>query len=253
MGCSIGIGVDPKIKNLITELDEKIDDFYKTFIKEVEEVKKKQEKQLNKRHEDLEKKIKEIKEKKEKAEKEGAEALKKAKEETDKELTDTLKTLNEKEYDVEQDLLINEANKMHCLFELGLTFADPIKNISLDKLKEKATKAPSIAVGKIQAEIEEIKKYTPRQVLDKAIGKPIMNALAKKGMSETVLKSFKKDLLKQREDRRKKEMKEFSIEIKYPEEKNIDVDLFQFIKEEYKDFKEDMRKEIVKQLNKSIK
>ena len=177
--------------------------------------------------------------------------MKKTKEEKDKELTDTLKKLNETEYEVEQELLIKEANKMHCLFELGLTFADPIKNISLDKLKEKATKVPSMVVAKIQAEIEEVKKYTPRQVLDNAIGKPIMSALAKKGMSETVLKSFKKNLLKQREDRRKKEMKEFSIKINYPEEKNIDDDLFQFIKGEYEDFEEAMKKEMVKQLIKT--
>ena len=46
-------------------------------------------------------------------------------------------------------------------------------------------------------------------------------------------------------------MKEFNIEIKYPEEKNIDVDLFKFIKEEYTDFKETMKKEMIKQLIKS--
>ena len=178
--------------------------------------------------------------------------MKKAKEETEKELTETLKQLNDKEYEVEQDLLINEANKMHCLFDLGLEFANPVKDIALDELKEKAAKAPSMAVAKIQSEIEEIKKYTPRQVLDTTVGKPIMSALAKKGMSETVLKSFKKDLIKQRGDRRKKEMKEFNIEIKYPEEKSIDVDLFQFIKEEYKDFKDTLKKEMIKQVIKSV-
>ena len=71
-------------------------------------------------------------------------------------------------------------------------------------------------------------------------------------MSETVLKSFKKELIKQRGDRRKKEMKEFNIEIKYPEEKSIDVDLFQFIKEEYKDFKDTLKKEMIKQVIKSV-
>lgn len=251
MGCSVSIGVDPKIKNLIAELYDKIDDFYNSFVKEVEEIKEEQEKQLKERHQKLENKVKEIKEKKEKAQKEGAEAIQKAKEQTEKELTETLKKLNDEEYEVEQKLLINEANKMHCLFDLGLEFANPLKDITLDKLKEKAAKAPSMAVAKIQSEIEEIKKYTPRQVLDTTVGKPIMSALAKKGMSETVLVSFKKDLIKQRGDRRKKEMKEFNIEIKYPEEKNIDVDLFKFIKEEYKDFKETMKKEMIKQLIKS--
>lgn len=178
--------------------------------------------------------------------------MKKAKEETDKELTETLKKLNEKEYEVEQDLLINEANKMHCLFDLGLEFANPVKDIALDELKEKAAKAPSVTVAKIQSQIEEIKKYTPRQVLDTTVGKPIMSALAKKGMSETVLVSFKKDLIKQRGDRRKKEMKEFNIDIKYPEEKSIDVDLFKFIKEEYKDFKDTLKKEMIKQVIKSV-
>ena len=252
MGCSISIGVDPKLKNIIAELYDKIDDFYKSFVKEVEELKEKQENQLKERHTDLQKKIDEIKAKKEKAEKQGAEALKKAKEETDKELTETLKKLNEKEYEVEQDLLINEANKMHCLFDLGLEFANPVKDIALDELKEKAAKAPSVTVAKIQSQIDEIKKYTPRQVLDTTVGKPIMSALAKKGMSETVLVSFKKDLIKQRGDRRKKEMKEFNIDIKYPEEKSIDVDLFKFIKEEYKDFKDTLKKEMIKQVIKSV-
>ena len=252
MGCSVSIGVDPKLKNIIAELYDKIDDFYKSFVTEVEELKQKQEKQLKDRHEDLEKKINEINERKEKAKNEGEEALKKTKEETEKELTETLKQLNDKEYEVEQDLLINEANKMHCLFDLGLEFANPVKDIALDELKEKAEKAPSMTVAKIQSEIEEIKKYTPRQVLDTAVGKPIMSALAKKGMSETILVSFKKDLIKQRGDRRKKEMKEFNIEIKYPEEKSIDVDLFKFIKEEYKDFKDTIKKEIIKQAIKSV-
>ena len=71
MGCSFSIGVDPKLKNIIAELYDKIDDFYKSFVKEVEELKQKQEQQLKDRHADLEKKINELKEKKEKAQKEG--------------------------------------------------------------------------------------------------------------------------------------------------------------------------------------
>jgi len=33
MGCSVSIGLDPKTKNLIAELYDKIDDFYNSFVK----------------------------------------------------------------------------------------------------------------------------------------------------------------------------------------------------------------------------
>ena len=54
MGCSgIKIGVDPEIAKLLASLDEKIEDFNKTFIEEAEKCKKELEKEIKTRHEKL--------------------------------------------------------------------------------------------------------------------------------------------------------------------------------------------------------
>ena len=56
MGC--GFGVDPEIAKILASLDEKVEDFNKTFIEEADKVKKELDDFLKERHDSLEKKKK---------------------------------------------------------------------------------------------------------------------------------------------------------------------------------------------------
>ena len=131
MGCSVG--VDPEIAKILLTLDEKIEEYLKTFVEDVKKVKDAQDKQLKERKD----KLQQLKEKNE-------------------EITEEiLKELNKKELEVEIDILSNEVDKMHYIFDTGLTLVEPIRKITLNKLLEKAKSAPSIALASINKEIEE--------------------------------------------------------------------------------------------------
>ena len=63
-------------------------------------------------------------------------------------------------------------------------------------------------------------------------------------MSETVLKGFKKELMKERAERRKKEREEFGIKKNEFDGENIDklkLDLYSLIEQEYKDINKHYR------------
>ena len=214
MGCSSPcsfLSPDPDIKKILDELNEKCDELEEVFKKKRDELKKAQKDKFSERYDQL----KELKDKNE-------------------EITEeTLKDLNKKEVEVEVKALIQKVNEIHCLFEKGLEFAEPLKKVSIDKLLEKAKSAPAIGVKKINAEIEEIKKMPDVEFLNSNYGKPLKTALAKKGMSKTFLTDFKKNLLKERSDRRKKEREEFGIKKnEFDEDENIDIDLYSLIDKE---------------------
>ena len=214
MGCSSPcsfLSPDPDIKKIIDEVNEKCDELEEVFKKKRDELKKAQEESFSDRHKEL----KELKDKNEEI--------------TEKTLID----LNKKEVDVEVKALTQKVNEIHCLFEKGLEFAEPLKKVSIDKLLEKAKSAPAIGVKKINAEIEEIKKMPDVEFLNSKFGKPLKTALAKKGMSKTFLTDFKKNLLKERSDRRKKEREEFGIKKnEFDEDENIDINLSSLIDKE---------------------
>ena len=214
MGCSSPcsfLSPDPDIKKIIDEVNEKCDELEEVFKKKRDELKKAQEESFSDRHKEL----KELKDKNEEI--------------TEKTLID----LNKKEVDVEVKALTQKVNEIHCLFEKGLEFAEPLKKVSIDKLLEKAKSAPAIGVKKINAEIEEIKKMPDVEFLNSKFGKPLKTALAKKGMSKTFLTDFKKNLLKERSDRRKKEREEFGIKKnEFDDDENIDIDLYSLIEKE---------------------
>ena len=214
MGC-LGIGVDPEIAKILASLDSKVEEYKETFEKEVKEVKEKQEKQLEERHD----KLAELKEKK-------------------VEITEKiLKDLNKKELLIEIDFLSNEVNKMHYIFDLGLELSEPLRKVTLDKLLEKAKTAPAIALKKINSQIEEIKSFPLIDFLNSTYGKVLKDALVKKGMSATLLNSFKKQLFKERGERRKKEREEFNIKVNEFKDEKIDdikLDLFSLVEKEYK-------------------
>ena len=223
MGCSgFRLGVDPEISKLLASLDSKIEEYDKTFNKEAEKVKKAQEDQLKKRKE----KLTELKEKNE-------------------EITEqTIKDLNKDELKVEIDLLANAVDKIHYIFSVGKELVEPLRKITLDKLMEKAKSAPAMAIKKINEQIEEVKKIPVIDFIDSTYGKVLKDAMEKKGMSATFFKGVKNDIFKERQKRRKAEKKEFNLKVNEFDDENIDdikLDIFDLIKQEYKDINKHFR------------
>jgi len=233
LSCSCSFGVDPEVEDILKILDDKWEDVLKTLVIEEQEVKDKQEKQLNKRHDKLEEKKK-----------------------NNEEITEeVLKDLNKEELKVEIDILSQAASKMHLLFEIGLELTEPLRKYTIDKLLKKVKSAPSIAVAKLNEQIDEVKKLPAVQFLKSTYGKVLMNALAKKGMSESLLKDFKKELFKLRGNRRKAEREEFNIKVnEFPEEDitQIKLDIFSLIVDEYIDSKLSFKQYLAKKVIESM-
>ena len=225
MGC-LGIEViDEETSKILATLDLKVEEYKKTFETNVEKVKKKQEDQLKARHDTLS----ELKEKNE-------------------EITEkTIRKLNGDELKVEIDILSNILDKMHYIFEIGLSLVEPLRKVTLDKLIEQSKSAPAITVNKIKSQIEEIEKIPILDFLKSTHGKVLKNALEKKGMSVTILKSAKKNLFKERGERRKAEREEFGIKVNEFEDEDIDkikFDLYDLVEEEYKGFDQIYREHV---------
>ena len=214
MGCS-GFGVDPDIAKILGTLDIKYEQAIEIFKNKVKEAKDEQEKQLETRKKEL------------------------AKLKENNQLTEeNIKKLNKDELEVEIKFLENEVDRMHYIYTVGLELVEPIRKVTLDKLMEKAKSAPAITLNKINQEIEEVKKIPVIEFLNSTYGKLLKEALEKKGMSATLLKSFKNQLLKERKQRRKVEREEFGIEKNEFDDENMDelkLDLFKLIDDDIKD------------------
>ena len=214
MGC-LGFGVDPDIAKILGTLDIKYEQAIEIFNNKVKEAKDEQEKQLETRKKEL------------------------AKLKENNQLTEeNIKKLNKDELEVEIKFLENEVDRMHYIYTVGLELVEPIRKVTLDKLMEKAKSAPAITLNKINQEIEEVKKIPVIEFLNSTYGKLLKEALEKKGMSATLLKSFKNQLLKERRQRRKVEREEFGIEKNEFDDENMDelkLDLFKLIDDDIKD------------------
>ena len=214
MGCS-GFGVDPDIAKILGTLDIKYEQAIEIFKNKVKEAKDEQEKQLETRKKEL------------------------AKLKENNQLTEeNIKKLNKDELEVEIKFLENEVDRMHYIYTVGLELVEPIRKVTLDKLMEKAKSAPAITLNKINQEIEKVKKIPVIEFLNSTYGKLLKEALEKKGMSATLLKSFKNQLLKERRQRRKVEREEFGIEKNEFDDENMDelkLDLFKLISDDIKD------------------
>ena len=213
MGC--GFGVDPDIAKILGTLDIKYEQAIEIFKNKVKEAKDEQEKQLETRKKEL------------------------AKLKENNQLTEeNIKKLNKDELKVEIKFLENEVDRMHYIYTVGLELVEPIRKVTLDKLMEKAKSAPAITLNKINQEIEEVKKIPVIEFLNSTYGKLLKEALEKKGMSATLLKSFKNQLLKERRQRRKVEREDFGIEKNEFDDENMDelkLDLFKLIDDDIKD------------------
>ena len=214
MGC-LGFGVDPDIAKILGTLDIKYEQAIEIFDNSVKKAKVEQEKQLETRKKEL------------------------AKLKENNQLTEEkIKKLNKDELEVEIKFLENEVDRMHYIYTVGLELVEPIRKVTLDKLMEKAKSAPAITLNKINQEIEEVKKIPVIEFLNSTYGKVLKEALEKKGMSATLLKSFKNQLLKERKQRRKVEREEFGIEKNEFDDENMDelkLDLFKLISDDIKD------------------
>ena len=214
MGC-LGFGVDPDIAKILGTLDIKYEQAIEIFKNKVKEAKDEQEKQLETRKKEL------------------------AKLKENNQLTEEkIKKLNKDELEVEIKFLENEVDRMHYIYTVGLELVEPIRKVTLDKLMEKAKSAPAITLNKINQEIEEVKKIPVIEFLNSTYGKLLKEALEKKGMSATLLKSFKNQLLKERRQRRKVEREDFGIEKNEFDDENMDelkLDLFKLIDDDIKD------------------
>ena len=214
MGC-LGFGVDPDIAKILGTLDIKYEQAIEIFKNKVKEAKDEQEKQLETRKKEL------------------------AKLKENNQLTEeNIKKLNKDELEVEIKFLENEVDRMHYIYTVGLELVEPIRKVTLDKLMEKAKSAPAITLNKINQEIEEVKKIPVIEFLNSTYGKLLKEALEKKGMSATLLKSFKNQLLKERRQRRKVEREDFGIEKNEFDDENMDelkLDLFKLIDDDIKD------------------
>ena len=243
MGCEgvkicRGDNIHPEIAKLIASIEEKIEDFNKTFIEEAEKCKKEFEKEIKTRHEKLEE-------------------YKKSKEGITEE---RLKELNKKEIEKEIDILSNEVDKMHYIFDLGCELVQPIKAILLEELKKKVAKAPSLALNKLNEKINEVTNLGVLDFLYSTYGKVLLDALAKKGLSETLLMRVKQEIMKNRDERRKNERLEFGIKVNEFENENIEqlkLDFMELIKNEYtevhKNFKGFVRDKIVEGMYEKLK
>ena len=224
MGCfsTRGLWVDPEIEKILSTLDIKMEEYHKVFEVGVKKAKDKQEKQLKERKEELQQ-------------------LKQKNQEITEEV---IKKLNKAELDVEIDLLANQVDKMHYIFSIGLELVEPIRKVTLDKLIEKSKKAPEIALRRIEKEIDEVKNIPIIEFLNSTYGKVLREALEKKGMSATLLKSFKNQLFKERGQRRKVEREEFGIKTNEFDDESMDdlkLDLYSLIESEYKDINKNFR------------
>ena len=237
-GCC-NILVDEEVAKLLASLDEKVLEFNKTFIEEAEKCKKGLEDEIKTRHEKLEE-------------------YKKSKEGITEE---RLKELNKNEIEKEIDILSNEVDKMHYIFDVGLDLVNVLKSITLNKLKKKLESAPAMTINKINDQIKEINQLGVLDFLYSTYGKVLLDAMAKKGFSETLLRGFKKEIMKNRDERRKNERLEFGIKVNEFDNENIEqlkLDLMELIKNEgkeiHKNFKGFVRDKMIEEMYKpSIK
>ena len=232
MGCLECLNpLPPEVEELLKEVTKRGDEIANKFLIEANEKKREKEEVIEERH----KKVSE-------ADKKNTESLNKL-----------LLEYNKKEIEKDKELIENEVEKLHCLYEMGLDLAEKLKKITLDELKKKLSNAPEITKPAINSQIEAVKKYSAKEFLNSEFGKPLKTALEKQGLRDKYLKDYIQKLEDERKERRAAERKEFGIsKNEFPPEDDLNFsaeDLFEAIFDEYKnddDFKEKLKKIILK-------
>ena len=230
MGC-LSPSLPPEVEELLKEVTKRGDEIANKFLIEANQKQREKVEVIEERHE----KVKE-------ADKKDTESLNKL-----------LLEYNKKEIEKDKELIENEVEKLHCIYEMGLDLSDKLKEITLDQLKKKLDKAPELAKRAINSQIEQVKKYSAKEFLNSEFGKPLKTALEKQGLRDKYLKDYIQNLEKERKERRAEERKEFGIsKNEFPPEDDLNFtaeELFEAIFDEYKnddDFKNKIKKIILK-------
>jgi hypothetical protein len=137
-------------------------------------------------------------------------------------LTTLIKELNKKDLEIDNELIMHQLNKMKKLYEIGLEYSKILQDLLIKQLEKKLQGNKAAAL--IQKQIDKIKKLSPAQFLDSEYAKPLKDLLTKKGLSESLLDSYIKELTEERSKRRKEERDEFGIKVnEYPNEELYDA------------------------------
>ena len=145
MGCMKSLNPLPiEVEALLKEVALKGDEIANTFLIEANKIKNERKDLLKERHE----KVSE-------ADKNDIEKLNKL-----------LLEYNKKEIENEKELIANEVDKMHSIYEMGLELAEKLKKITLDQLTKKLNDTPEIAKKALNTQIDEVNKYTPKEFLN---------------------------------------------------------------------------------------
>ena len=209
----------PEVNEIFQELDAKAPQIIDSFQKEKEKILNEQQNLLSERESKVSKAINEKKE--------------------EEELKKLLLKYNLKEIKIEKKLIMNEVDKMYKLYEIGKKLAEKLKKVTLEQLKKKLDKAPSIAKAALNTQIEQVNNSGPKEFLDTEFGKPLKTALEKYGMSQVVLQTVIDGLKEERKKRREAERTKYNInQNEFPPEDELDIsaeDLYDLIFDEYKD------------------
>ena len=150
--------------------------------------------------------------------------LEKVKDKPD-EMMKVVKEYNAKELEKDNKLIENENEKMKLLYKLGLDLAAELKEKMVKELEEKISKAPSMTVQVLKNQLSEMTGLSPQKFLQSDFGKPLREALEKKGLSKAAVDGYKETLKVQRKERRLKERGEFNINVnEFPDEEVFDDD-----------------------------
>ena len=151
-------------------------------------------------------------------------ALEKVKDKPD-EMMKVVKEYNAKELEMDNKLIANENERMKLLYKLGLDLAAELKEKMVKELEEKISKAPSMTVQVLKSQLNEMTGFSPQEFLQSDFGKPLREALEKKGLSKAAVDGYKETLKLQRKERRLKERGEFNINVnEFPDEEVFDDD-----------------------------
>ena len=150
--------------------------------------------------------------------------LEKVKDKPD-EMMKVVKEYNAKELEMDNKLIANENERMKLLYKLGLDLAAELKDKMVKELEEKISKAPSMTVQVLKNQLSEMTGLSPQKFLQSDFGKPLREALEKKGLTKAAVEGYKGNLKVQRKDRRFKERGEFNINVnEFPDEEVFDDD-----------------------------
>ena len=136
---------------------------------------------------------------------------------------------------------MNEVEKMHNYYELGLDLSEPAKNSTVKQLKKAI---PSNCCS--SAIISHVNKLSPKEFLNSKYGQPLKSALEKEGMSKSILIDKKTELLEDRKKRREEERAKYNLEEnEFPPDDDLNTDIekiYEGIFQDYGNFNEEFRR-----------